>query len=225
MSDRAEPVVAALYVEPDGVYADCDAVELWDEQRDARTYAGPHPVIAHPPCARWSRFAGFTEARFGLKRGDDGGCFEAALDAVRTYGGVLEHPCYSAAFARYGLPKPQVVEGWTAGICGGWSCYVEQGRYGHPVKKGTWLYAYGVELIDLRWGFTPDAEGLQPNGEWGGMDAWRDRSGRHAWERALQGEYMGYRGKAIRSMTPPDFRDDLLTIARSAARDLSGATR
>ena len=64
--------VAALYVEKDGAYFGLEDVDPWDEERDARLYAGPFPVVAHPPCARWSRLAGFTEARFGLMRGDDG---------------------------------------------------------------------------------------------------------------------------------------------------------
>ena len=48
--------VAALYVEPDGAYIGLPGVDPWDERRDARTYAGPHPVVAHPPCQRWGRF-------------------------------------------------------------------------------------------------------------------------------------------------------------------------
>src|SRR6266542_1132660 len=54
--------VAALYVDPNGVYASLPDVEVWDEARDARLYAGPWPVVAHPPCARWCRLAGFVEA-------------------------------------------------------------------------------------------------------------------------------------------------------------------
>ncbi len=60
--------VAALFVEGGGAYAGLADVDLWDETRDARLYEGPYPVVAHPPCARWSRLAGFTEARFGYKR-------------------------------------------------------------------------------------------------------------------------------------------------------------
>jgi hypothetical protein len=46
--------VAALYVDPAGVYAGLDDVDLWDEKRDARLYAGPWSVVAHPPCKSWS---------------------------------------------------------------------------------------------------------------------------------------------------------------------------
>lgn len=213
--------VAALYVETGGVYYGLEDVDPWDQQRDARLYDGPWPVVAHPPCARWSRLAGFTEARFGYKRGDDGGCFEAALHAVRTFGGVLEHPAHTAAFAHYGLPKPSLRHGWSLDLDGGASCYVEQGRYGLPVRKATWLYAYGVELPELRWGYTPDGQGEEPNGEYGGLDNWRDRwqkpkEGAHP--RALSGAWRVNRHKGMRSATPPDFRDTLLNIARSALR-------
>lgn len=49
-------MIAALYVLPDGPYAGLEGVEVWDEARDARTYAGPWPVVAHPPCQRWGRY-------------------------------------------------------------------------------------------------------------------------------------------------------------------------
>ena len=61
--------VAALYVDPRGCYAGLPDVDVWDEQRDARTYAGPHPVVAHPPCSRWCRLAGLVEARHPHLRG------------------------------------------------------------------------------------------------------------------------------------------------------------
>lgn len=202
--------VAALYVDPNGVYAGLPDVDVWDEARDARLYDGPWPVVAHPPCARWSRLAGFTEARFGYKRGHDGGCFAAALEAVLRFGGVLEHPAYSKAWDHFDLPEPAVREGWTYGLHDdGASCYVEQGRYGLPVKKATWLYAHGVELPELRWGFTPDGEGERPNGPWGGIDGWRD-----SWTSKAAG------GTA---RTPVEFRDVLLEMARSAYAVRGGA--
>ena len=42
-------MIAALYVETDGCYYGLPGVDPWDEARDARTYAGPHPVVAQLP--------------------------------------------------------------------------------------------------------------------------------------------------------------------------------
>jgi len=208
--------VAALYVDPRGVYSGLPGVDVWDEERDARLYAGPWPVVAHPPCARWSRLAGFTEARFGLKRGEDGGCFAAALEAVRRFCGVLEHPAYTDAWKAHGLLRPSVREGWTLDFDGGATCYVEQGRYGLPVKKATWLYAYGVELPELRWGWKQDREGVRPNGPWGGIDGWRDQ------HKAIGGYWKTGHGRGCTAATPEPFRDVLLAMARSAALDVMG---
>ena len=51
-------VIAALFVQPRGIYSRIDGVDLWPEERDARRYAGPWPVVAHPPCERFGRWAG-----------------------------------------------------------------------------------------------------------------------------------------------------------------------
>lgn len=194
--------VAALFVDAKGVYVDLPGVDLWDETRDARNYDGPYPVVAHPPCSRWCRLAGLVEARWGHKRGEDGGCFASALDSVRRYGGVLEHPAWSDAWGAFGLPRPDRRGGWTTNIDGGWSCYVEQGRYGHPAKKATWLYAIDVELPDLRWGHDPDQRSKA-------LVSW---CGNHV----ASGETRPRVGKAVASRTPEEFRDVLLRMARSA---------
>ena len=76
-------MIAALYVETDGVYYGLDDVDPWDEARDARLYAGPWPVVAHPPCSSWCQLTSVNEARWGKRIGDDGGCFQEALAAVR----------------------------------------------------------------------------------------------------------------------------------------------
>lgn len=48
-------MIAALYVATGGIYYGIDDVDPWDTARDARLYPGPHPVVAHPPCARWGQ--------------------------------------------------------------------------------------------------------------------------------------------------------------------------
>ena len=200
-------MIAALYVQTGGAYFGLPDVDPWDEKRDARLYPGPHPVVAHPPCSRWCRLAGLVEARWGHKRGEDGGCFAAALASVRAHGGVLEHPAYSDAWKAFDLPRPPRTGGWVQGPCGGWSCHVEQGRYGHPAKKATWLYAYGVdELPSLRWGFTLDTDSTS-------AVSWCGNKGT---EQRMGGARKRVGGAA--SKTPPEFRAVLLDIARSARR-------
>ena len=197
--------VAALYVDPNGVYAGLEDVEVWDEARDARLYDGPYPVVAHPPCQRWCRFAKGIEKVHGYRVGDDDGCFYAALGAVREYGGVLEHPAGSLAWDAFGLPAPKSTGGWTHSFLdGGYSCYVEQGRYGHPMRKATWLYAYGLpELPPLRWGRRIDSEL--------GAFKWGSRHDKTPRDRNRP------RVDALHSVTPLAFRDVLLEMARSAA--------
>ena len=80
-------MIAALYVQEGGVYYGLPDVDPWPESRNAMLYDGPWPVVAHPPCARWCRLAGLVEARWGRKRGDDGGTFASALASVRKWGG------------------------------------------------------------------------------------------------------------------------------------------
>ena len=151
-------MIAALYVQKNGSYYNLPDVDPWDEERDARLYAGPHPVVAHPPCQRWGKMwmgSPPVVKRTGVRKtkGDDGGCFAAALAAVREFGGVLEHPELSHAWAHFGLNKPPRTGGWiVADFYGGWTCCVEQGRYGHYARKPTWLYAVGCELPELEWG-------------------------------------------------------------------------
>lgn len=202
---RLDAVVSALFVQRGGVYWNVPGVDPWDEKRDARLYPGSNPVVAHPPCARWCRLAGLVEARWGHKRGDDGGTFAAALSHVRRWGGVLEHPAYSDAWGAHGLNMPQTGGGWVnADWDGGWTCYVEQGRYGHPAKKATWLYAYGVDLPSLRWGCIPDTESKA-------LVSW-------CGNRVRSGENRPRVGKDAASRTPIEFRDILISMARSAAR-------
>lgn len=200
--------VAALFVESGGVYFGLPDVDTWDEQRDARNYAGPHAVVAHPPCSRWCRLAGLVEARWGHKRGQDAGCFKSALYDVRRWGGVLEHPAYSDAWAAFDLPRPSRHGGWQRGFCGGWSCHVEQGRYGHPAKKATWLYAFGCELPELKWGHVPDRQSKA-------LVSW---CGNHT----RADEKRPRVGKREASRSPIEFRDVLLAMARSVAGHRGG---
>jgi hypothetical protein len=212
--------VAALYVEPAGCYVGCAGVDPWDEARDARTYAGPHPVVAHPPCQRWGRFwHGSTRKPHQYKLGDDGGCFAATLAAVRKWGGVIEHPAHSKAFDKFGILKPKPGEGWQYDTAThAWVCHVEQGHYGHSSRKGTWLIACGVareDLPELNW-----TKGEQRLPEWM-IERYGYEKARRIGVVAMVG---GKNKTAIRNATPEPFRDLLLTIARKAHNDRANLT-
>lgn len=201
------PVVAALFVDPSGAYSELEHIEIWGESRDARLYRGPHRVIAHPPCQRWGRFwHGSTRKPHQYRLGEDGGCFAAALTAVRNYGGVLEHPAHSKAWRYFGLSTPAVGNGWTkADDYGGWTCQVEQGHYGHMSRKKTWLYAVAVELPELDW--SEGEQRLHPVAV--------ERYGYEKARRIGMMAMVGGKDKTrIRNATPAAFRDVLVSMCR-----------
>lgn len=211
--------VAALFVATNGVYFGLPGVDPWDEKRDARLYAGPHPVVAHPPCERWGRYWGGGPMLHGTpkqkKLGDDGGCFGSALSAVRTWGGVLEHPEASHAWKRFGIPAPPKSGGWLGVPPYAFTCCVEQGHYGHRARKATWLYVYGVPfavLPELRWGPSTPRARLDPGYHSKEERARAVASGAHKPNRG------GRRLTARENLaTPVQFRDLLLLLARLAS--------
>jgi hypothetical protein len=147
MSD-SQHIVAALYVERGGPYFGLSDVDPWDKERDARTYGGPLPVVAHPPCGPWGGLR-------HLYRGDEHDCAASALAAVRRWGGVMEHPHRSKFWAHAGVVAP----GEFLDNYGGFTIDVDQVSWGHVARKRTRLYFVGVDraivLASMRTGGVP----------------------------------------------------------------------
>ena len=207
--------IAALYVQTGGSYFNLAGVHPMDEGEDARMYAGPHPVVAHPPCQRWGKM--WKGQPGNIKRGklerlgDDGGCFKSALFDVRRFGGVLEHPEHSNAWRLFGLAKPPRAGGWVkADDYGGWTCRIEQGEYGHTLPKATWLYTVGVEpLPELRWGVHSVRDDQFP------AEAMAKHGRAYCRKAGLMAFQGGGKNSPKRIYTPPEFRDLLIAMARS----------
>lgn len=182
--------VAALYVDPLGPYPSMPAVECWDEERDARLYPGPHPVVAHPPCGPWSRL------RMVCRR-QDPQLAPLAVEQVRLWGGVLEHPESSRLWRHCGLPLP----GEFPDMYGGWSLELDQVSYGHSARKRTKLYIVGLAPSSVRvlTGGAPTHRVAR--------DRKRTAIG-HLKECSAQ----------MRRRTPPLFAEFLVDIARRSAR-------
>ena len=184
-------MIAALFVETNGIYFGLPDVDPWDETRDARSYDGPWPVVAHPPCHVWHQLSAVNHARWGFKINDDDGCFASALASVRKWGGVLEHPAFTRALKFHGLPAPRP-GGWQRTLCGDWVTEVNQATYGHRATKRTWLLCHGLTPPVLDW---RDVRGTHQIGK---FDITKPQL--PAKERAA---------------TPVPFRDLLFSIARS----------
>lgn len=196
--------IAALFVANPGTYIGLSDVDPWDKKRDAREYDGNYPVVAHPPCQLWTRFAHVNFARWGGEHnrpGNDGGCFDSALSTLNRCGGVLEHPAFSDAWKEYDLPRPEkTLLGWQLNSCGRWVCEVWQSAYGHAARKRTWLlYRGNKRPADLRW---DRFEGTHQIG-------FHDQRGKSRNKPTIS-------GKAA-SATPLSFRDALISLARESA--------
>jgi len=203
-------MINALFVETDGPYFGVAGVEPWDITRDAKSCRNGLPAIAHPPCERWGRYwFGGPSVKERKNLGDDAGCFAFALWYVRTHGGVIEHPEASHAFKFFGLPIPERKGGWSSpDTYRGRSCCVEQGHYGHPARKATWLYAIKTDFPELIWGPCETKKRLDP--------------GFHSKEEARAARsaegYVPIKRISKQEMihTPEEFKKQLIKIAMSA---------
>ena len=196
--------VAALFVESGGCYFGLDGVDPWDEARDARTYKGPYSVVAHPPCQLWGPFAKINFIRWGGEHnrpGNDSGCFASALRSVIQFGGVLEHPKKSQAWAAYGITKPLSSPGWYRHGLHEWVCEVWQSAYGHAASKATILFYVGTNRPhDLNWDRKPGTHQI----------GFHDQRGKDRNKPTISGKRA--------SATPILFRDELIKLARNSRK-------
>lgn len=131
--------VAVLFARSNSVYKSMPDCDVFDLERDARTYDGNAPVIAHPPCRGWGRLRHLAKVR-----PDEKELAFFAIEQVRRCGGVLEHPWASSLWSVAGLPLPGRVDRF-----GGFTFGVLQGDFGHVAPKATWLYIVGLHPRDL----------------------------------------------------------------------------
>ena len=128
-------MVAILCARRDSVYKLLPDLEVFDADRDARSFGGGVPVVAHPPCRGWGRFrwrSNHDENELDLAR--------FCVHACQANGGVLEHPAGSALWADMSLPLAATPSRRESGF----TLCVDQSWWGHPARKRTWLYVVGL---------------------------------------------------------------------------------
>jgi hypothetical protein len=191
--------VAALYVEVDSVYKSMPAVDCYDVLRDARTYCGHFPIVAHPPCRLWGQMSHMSTADESEK--------ELAIHAVelcKRNGGVVEHPLGSALWKSMRLPLP----GHPADEWGGFTIDVQQVWWGHVCQKPTRLYIVGIARTDV----PPFPRAPGPATRCVARDI-----------KKPGGRRLKHCTKRQRSATPPKFAKWLVTVARMCEKkELAG---
>ncbi|HUM93289.1 MAG TPA: hypothetical protein PLU26_02270 [Candidatus Competibacter sp.] len=142
--------VAVLFARTDSVYKTIPGCDVYDIERDARRWPGGCTVIAHPPCRAWGQLRFFAKPR-----PDEKSLAIWAVDQVRRWGGVLEHPVQSTLWPAAGLPLPGKFDKF-----GGFTLVVDQFWWGHRARKRTNLYIVGcaarhIPLMPLVLGDAP----------------------------------------------------------------------
>jgi hypothetical protein len=131
--------IAVLFARKDSIYKTMPNVDVYDAERDARTFQGGMPGIYHPPCRAWGSLSHFAKPRPGERR-----LAPWSIGMIRRHGGVLEHPINSRLRVYSGLPAYGTRDRW-----GGFLLAIDQDWFGHRAQKATFLYIVGVEPKDV----------------------------------------------------------------------------
>lgn len=133
--------IAVLFARSDSIYKTLPGTDVYDAERDARTWPGGVPLIAHPPCRAWGGLSFFAKPRE-----DEKALAPWAIGQIRQFGGVLEHPGASKLWPVMGLPAPgnRQVDAF-----GGWTLPISQFWFGHRAEKKTLLYIVGCRPADI----------------------------------------------------------------------------
>jgi len=200
--------VAALYIDPRGPYPLIADVDCWDATRDARLYNGPYPVVAHPPCGPWGKLSFCSSEGPEIKA-----LGPRAVEQVRQWGGVLEHPVGSRLWDFCGIPKT----GELPDAFGGVTIEVEQVRWGHVARKPTLLYLVRVRSVGA---FPP------PRNPTHWCSGFRSSSGKYpaTYKRTGCAVPSGIKvcSAQQRKRTPPMFAEWLISLARQVPWERTG---
>lgn len=130
---------AALFVRKNSAYKKRPDWDCYDADRDALTYTGWLPVVAHPPCRAWGVLSHMANPPVGEKE-----YAFFAIKTVRRCGGILEHPSGSRLFKKH---LPDALD--FPDEFGGFTIQIDQFDFGHVAHKKTKLYICGVDYHGL----------------------------------------------------------------------------
>lgn len=133
--------VAILCARSDSDYKKIAGCDVYDAERDARTFPGGLPLVAHPPCRLWGQLHALARCENPEAEKSLG---VWCANQVREWGGVLEHPIRSKLWAAANLPRPGERDSF-----GGFTVAMPQQWFGHRAEKWSWFYVCGIEPKEL----------------------------------------------------------------------------
>jgi hypothetical protein len=195
-----------LFVRADSIYKTLPGVECYDAARDALTWPGGCPVVAHPPCRTWGSLKHLAKAP-----AHEHALAVWAVAQVRHWGGVLEHPARSTLFRECGCALPDGLPD----DAGGFTLEVDQFHWGHLASKPTCLYVVGCDRADVP--AMPHRDGEPERLICPYARAKKIRKGDPGWKPSLH--------HAARERTPPAFAQWLVELARRCSKHNAGIER
>ena len=133
-------MIAALFCREDSAYKKRLFFDVYDINRDAKTYTGNGPAICHPPCRSWGQLSHMSNPREGEKE-----LAPWSLDLVRRIGGIVEHPKGSRIWKLEGMPPGDML----IDSFGGFTVLLDQRAFGHVAHKMTRFYICGISIDQL----------------------------------------------------------------------------
>jgi hypothetical protein len=139
MNKQGNKLIAVLFARKDSIYKTFTECDVYDINRNALTFKGGMPVIAHPPCRLWGKLGHFSSAPEEEKN-----LAIWSINQIRENGGVLEHPAASRLWPCMNLPQGGKFDKY-----GGWTLGLFQWWFGHKAEKKTRLYIVGIKPANI----------------------------------------------------------------------------
>lgn len=127
-------MIPVLFTQENSNYNKFEIFDCYDLQRNALSFSGRIPVIAHPPCRKFSKLRGLSTAPISEKK-----LAFFALSKVRQFGGILEHPRSSTLWLNGNFNLDGYVDSY-----GRFLRSVDLSWFGFPARKNTMLYFCGI---------------------------------------------------------------------------------
>lgn len=132
-------MIPVLFTQKNSNYNEIQIFDCYDEKRNALSFNDRVPLIAHPPCRKFSRLRGLSTAPLSEKK-----LAFFALAKVRQFGGILEHPRSSTLWKDGNFNLDGTIDSY-----GGFLRSVDLSWFGFPARKKTMLYFCGITPVQL----------------------------------------------------------------------------